>query len=123
MSEQGISGKKRGWGLTILIPLSIIGAALSIVTILYDLFTDDSAYVSTPVWQRIPLILNLLLAIVFLVASWRWKRWGCFGLIVLQSLSAVMILATGGQMALMLVSAFGIVFLFAAYKSKEQYFE
>ena len=123
MSEQGVVAKKRGWGLTILIPLSIIGAILSAGTIALDLLADGDVYPSSPTWQLLFFLINQLLVVVFFIAAWQWQRCGCFGLIVLTAVSAVVGLLAGTPATYLLAPIIGIVFLFAVYKSKEGYFE
>jgi hypothetical protein len=123
MRESPDIKKERGWGLTILIPFAILGCSLTILIILLDLLFPYNVFSGVPSWAVILYLFQLVLVIVFLVATWRWKKWGCFGLILLVILGAVINLIVGIQTSLLLGSAIAIVFLIAVYKSKEQYFE
>jgi hypothetical protein len=115
--------KERGWGLTILIPLGILGSALSFSVLLLSLLVLDEnlAELTTP--DVVLLLIQSFLVIVFLIAAWRWQKWGCFGLILIMLLSAVFNLVNGGQPALLLASGGAIAFLYLVYRSKKQYFE
>jgi hypothetical protein len=123
MSESADNKKERGWGLTILIPFAIVGCILTITLVLLDLFYLDDVFSGAPSWAVILYLFQLTLAIVFLAATWWWKKWGCFGLIFLVILGAIVNLIVGIQTSLLLGSAILIVLMVAVYKSKEQYFE
>jgi hypothetical protein len=124
MIESPDTKKERGWGLTILIPFTIVGCVLTIVIVLLDLFyLDYDIFSGVPSWAVILYLFQLTLAIVFLVATWWWKKWGCFGLIFLVLLGVIVNLIVGFQISLLAGSALLIVLMVAVYKAKEQYFE
>jgi len=123
MPESPEAKKERGWGLTILIPFAILGCVLTILIVLLDLFFLDGVFSGVPSWAVILYLFQLTLAIVFLAATWWWKKWGCFGLIFLVLLGVIVNLIVGIQISLVLGSAILIVLMVAVYKSKEQYFE
>ena len=115
--------KERGWGLTIVIPLTILGASLTFVSVLIDIVFLDDIYSELPRISVIWYMIQLGLIVVCLIGAWRWKRWGCFGLIALTIIGAVINLIGGIQPFLLLGSLISIIFLYAVYRSKEQYFE
>ena len=123
MSDSQEVKKDRGWGLTILIPLSILGASLAFVSVLVDIVFPDDIYSEMPRSSTIWYMIQLVLIVVCLIGAWRWKRWGCFGLIALSLIGAVMSLMGGIQSWLLLGSVIQVVFLYAVYRSKKQYFE
>jgi len=123
VGDTGELEKDRGWGLTILIPLGILGSALSFSVLLLDLLIIEENLAELTTIDVILLLIQSFLVTVFLIAAWRWKRWGCFGLIFVLLLSMVFNLVSGGQPALLLGSAVIIGFLYLVYRSKEQYFE
>jgi len=115
--------KDRGRGLTILMLLGILGAMLSSIAVLFDIVFPDDIDLGVPQIAVIWYMIQSGLVVVCLIGAWRWKRWGCFGLIALTLIGAVINLASGIQPFLLLGSLMAIVFLFAVYRSKEQYFE
>lgn len=123
MRESPDIKKARGWGLTILIPFAILGCVLTILIILLDYFFLDNVFSGVPSWAEILYLFQLVLVIVFLVATWQWKKWGCFGLILLVILGAIINLIVGFQISLLIGSVIIIGLMVVVYKSKEQYFE
>ena len=123
MGESQEIEKKRGWGLTIAIPLGILGSIIGALTILVTVLLRGELYAETERAVVIWYMIQLGLIVVFLVGAWRWKRWGCFGLIALNFISALVSLIWGVQPVLLLGSLIGIAFLFAVYKTKEEYFD
>ena len=113
MGESQEIEKKRGWGLTIAIPLGILGSIIGALTILVTVLLRGELYAETERAVVIWYMIQLGLIVVFLVGAWRWKRWGCFGLIALNFISALVSLIWGVQPVLLLGSLIGIAFLFA----------
>jgi hypothetical protein len=123
MGESQDIKNERGWGLTIAIPLGILGASLGILFSLIDLVFPDEVYPGT---SRIDLIWQMTsygFFIVFLIGAWKRKKWGCFGLIITVLVGTILGLIGGVPPTILLVSLLGAVFLYAVYRSKEQYFE
>ena len=116
-------GKDRGWGLTFLMVLGILGSAAYIVIIFIDFLFNDGFYSQLPFLEALLLLLQSFLSLVFLIAAWRWKRWGCFGLIALIILSLPVTIINGPQSSMLIGGAVMIALLLAVYKSKQQYFE
>ncbi len=124
MSDQTNVKKDRGW-LRVLIPLYILGSGLSTLTILLTLLVTDDPFSLAVV----PGLFFSPLLFVFSVASWRWKKWGCFGIISLTFLAGLYFTITAfqfwilGGLAAAAASAIQIWIMYALYNSKKQYFE
>jgi hypothetical protein len=123
MSDSQYIQKDRGWGLTILIPLTILGSGIGIIIMVLDLLFNLGIYSTLSLLDKVWSLIQSLLIIAFLVAAWRWKRWGCFGLILLAIIGAAINLIRGAQPITLIASVVGIAFLYGVYRSKAPYFE
>lgn len=101
----------------------ILGASVYGASVLIDIVFLDDIYLEVSRYTKIWYMLQSGLLVVYLIRAWRWKRWGCFGFIALTFIGAVTNLIGGIQPFLLLGNLVIIVFLYAAYREKEQYFE
>jgi hypothetical protein len=122
MGESQEMKKDRGWGLTVLIPLGIVGSVLNIIIILLDILFFDGIYSEQPFQEVLFALIQLSLLTIFLIAAWRWKRWGCFGLMLTVILGAVLALMRGLEPITLVGAAIVIGILYAVYRSKKQHF-
>ena len=130
MNESISVEKDRGW-LRILIPLYILGSGLN--TILFSLVLLETLLTDEPglfePWTTVLILLQSFSMFVFSVASWRWKKWGCFGIIGLAIVgglyTSIANFLFGVICSLVMAGAIAIQIwvMYALYKSKKQYFD
>lgn len=108
MNEQ----KKRHGCLTAWLVLMLI--ANSAVVLIYTLGSAAvrQKYPHAPDWALPALTLGGILNVVFLIALFRWKKWGFWGSVATYALSFVVNLAVGVNVVQVLLGLSGLAILF-----------
>ena len=126
MDESNIPDKKRGWGLTIILLYSILSSLALLARFFYSKVTGDNLLPNRSIGQEVFFISSNIFYIIFLIAAWRWKKWGCFGFIALSLVGGFNILindTVSVPKAFALLSLFTAFIAYTIYKSKKEYFD
>ncbi len=119
--------KTRGGLLSLVLILMIIGQSwfaylffTAFLGLPYNAYGEYFA--SFPTWTLVASASTYLLNIIFLIAIWRWKKWGIFGLIVSWVVNIVIISTVQG-ISILPGSLLGLVILGLLIKRKWHFFE
>jgi len=95
--DMPVETKKRGWALSLLLVLMTFGSCgfiwfaylylMALLGLPYHPLTPAETVVpieryigpATPTWYPVAIVVIYVLNVVFLIAVWRWKKWGVFG--------------------------------------------
>lgn len=103
--------KKRHGCLRVWLGLMLI-SNLTVVLIYIFNNTARENYPNAPVWTFPILTLGGILNIVFIIALFRWKKWGFWGSVVTYVLSFIVNLLVGVNIIQALLGLSGLVILF-----------
>jgi hypothetical protein len=84
---------KRGFWLTAILALWLI---TSTVQVFYYLFMALTASQTISTFNLLWMILRAGANVVFLIAIWKWKKWGVYGFLASTFLGAFIVLIMGG---------------------------
>lgn len=104
--------KKRHWSLTTWLVLMLIGNSLAVLTYMFDSSNVRQYYPTAPSWAFPALTLGGILNIVFLIALFRWKKWGFWGSVAIYPLGFIVNLQVGVDVGQLLVGMSGLAILF-----------
>lgn len=108
MSKQ----KKRHGCLTIWLAFMLFSNSIGILTYIFANSTVRESYPNAPLWVFPMLTIGGILNIIFIIALFRWKKWGFWGSIVTYVISFGVNLLVGLNITQALFGLSGLAILF-----------
>ncbi len=104
--------RKRPTLLRAILILWMIGTAISVCSVLSDLTGRGIAYsvLDHPRWAILPIGFLSLVNFVCVIALWKWKRWGMYGLVASATVFFIITLISLGFVEALL-TAVGVILI------------
>lgn len=104
--------RKRPTLLRALLILWMFGTAISVCSVLSDLTGRGVAYsvLDHPRWAILPIGFLSLVNLVCVIALWKWKRWGMYGLVASASVFFIITVISLGYFEALL-AAVGVILI------------
>ena len=98
--------------LTVWLVWLLIANSAIVMIYIFSYLAIKEIYPNAPVWAFPILTLGVILNIVFLIALFRWKKWGLWGSVVTYSLLFIVNLLVGISFIQAFLGLSGLVILF-----------